>query len=202
MVARRDGLANAALQPGIRLRVDLHGGGTYVRVEKKTWRWNVHFIRFDGAEAEQPAQLKGLVPAAWSVLPHMPAYGGAGDRGGHGDDRTTRRCLARLDRGAARPGDRRGVAPELLRLIVNEQALDGKGSLLLPACGIGANEITRVRVVPQTAEQAAARRTAATSAAVGGGAIAEGQLLCGAAAAGAARPRQQSSSCRCSSVTM
>ena len=58
-------------------------------------------------------------------------------------------------------GDQRGVAPKLLRLIVNEQALDGKGSLRLPACGIGANEITRVRVVPQTVEQAEARRAAA-----------------------------------------
>ena len=69
-------------------------------------------------------------------------------------------------------GEQRGVAPELLRLIVNEQALDGKGSLLLPACGIGAGggESTRVHLVPQTAEQAAARRAAAASA----GSIEEG----------------------------
>ena len=31
--------------------------------------------------------------------------------------------------------EQRGVASELLRLVVNEQALDGKGSLLLSTCG-------------------------------------------------------------------
>ena len=100
-------------------------------------------------------------------------------------------------------GELRGVAPELLRLIVNEQALDNKGSLLLPACGICAGgEITRVHVVPQTAEQIAARLAAAASAFADGGAIEEGQpseeevllLLCGrggAAAACAARRRRR-----------
>ena len=84
-------------------------------------------------------------------------------------------------------GEQRGVAPELLRLIVNEQALDGKGSLLLPACSIGASgEITRVHVVPpQTAEQAAARRAAAASA----GVIEEGRPP--AAAPAAVRQRRR-----------
>ena len=103
-------LADAALAPVTRLRVDPHGDGTYTRFEKKTFGDKVHFVRFDGAEpaaepaAEQPLQLKSLGPAAWSVL--LP---GAGDRGGHRGDRDARRRLARLDRGAARPGDRRSA---------------------------------------------------------------------------------------------
>ena len=70
-------------------------------------------------------------------------------------------------------GEQRGVAPELLRLSVGGQALDGKASPLPPVCGICAGEITRVHVVPQTAELAAARRAA--SATVDAGAIDEGQ---------------------------
>ena len=61
-------------------------------------------------------------------------------------------------------GEQRGIAPELLRLIGNDQPLDGKESLLLSACGISAGEVTRMHVVPQTAEQAAERRAASAAA--------------------------------------
>ena len=56
--ARRCGLADTALPPGTRLRVDPRGDGTYARFEKKTFGPNAHFVRFDGTEAEQPVRLK------------------------------------------------------------------------------------------------------------------------------------------------
>ena len=43
------------------------------------------------------------------VVGAAAAHGGAGDRGDHGGERNARRRLARMDRGAARPGDRRAA---------------------------------------------------------------------------------------------
>ena len=45
--ARMHGLADTALQPGTRLRVDSHGDGTYLRWERQRFGPNAHFIRFD-----------------------------------------------------------------------------------------------------------------------------------------------------------
>ena len=175
---RRCGLADAALASDTCIRVNPHGDGAYLRWERQRFGPNTHFVSFDGAEqaAEQPVQLKSLGPAAWSVLPYLAAEleivevtGATATLGGVSLGWTVERLGQAI-------GEQRGVAPELLRLIVNEQTLDGKGSLLLPACGIGAGgEITRVHVVPQTAEQAAARRAAAASAVAEGGAVEEGQ---------------------------
>ena len=71
--ARECGLADVALRPGTRLRVPPYGDGTYVRWEQKWFGANVHFVRFDGAEVEQPVFLRSLGPAAWSVLPGIGA---------------------------------------------------------------------------------------------------------------------------------
>ena len=71
--ARRCVLTDAALPPGTRLRADPHVDGTCLRWERQSFGPNNHFVRFDGAEAEQPVQLKALEPAAWSVLPLLPA---------------------------------------------------------------------------------------------------------------------------------
>lgn len=62
------GMADQALAPGMRLRLDDHGEGTYERFEKKTSDANVHFVRIEGKL--QPIRLKGLESAQWSVLPH------------------------------------------------------------------------------------------------------------------------------------
>ena len=68
--ARDSGLADAALPPGTRLRVDPHGDGTYARFERSLFGASAHLVRFDGGgQAEQPIELKGLAPSAWSVLP-------------------------------------------------------------------------------------------------------------------------------------
>ena len=103
------------------------------------------------------------------------ADGGAGDRGGHGATATLGGISLgwTVERLGQAIGEQCRVAPEFLRLIVGEQALDGKESLLLSACRIGAGEITRVHVVPQTAEQAVLRRAAFATADIG--AIEEGQ---------------------------
>ena len=168
--ARDNGLADAALPPGTRLRVDPHGDGTYTRFEKKTFGANAHFVRFDGTEAEQPVQLKGLAPAAWSVLPpptveleFVEVTGAITTLSGVSRGWTVERLGQAI-------GEQRGVAPELLRLIVAEQALDNK-SVAAPclrhrcrwrdhACARGSTE------------QAAARRAAT---AAGGGMIEQGQ---------------------------
>ena len=55
--ARRDGLADDAMPPGTRRRVDPHGEGTYVRFECSLFGANVHFVRFDGSRAS--ARLRG-----------------------------------------------------------------------------------------------------------------------------------------------
>jgi hypothetical protein len=168
--ARRRGLADAAIPTGTRLRVEAHGEGTYTRFKRKIFGANTHFVRFDAAEgtiaAEQPVQLKGLGPAAWSVLPQLTVEleiveetGATSVLGGVSLGWT----VEQLGRAI---GEQRGVAPALLRLIVGEQALDGKEALLLPACGIGSQPpgVTRVHVVEQTDQQAAT-----------GGAVEEGQ---------------------------
>jgi hypothetical protein len=193
--ARHCGLADAALPTGTRLQVEPHGEGTYERFEKRTFGANTHFVRFDGAEdatAEQPVQLKILGPAAWSVLPPptveleiVEVTGKISVLGGVSLGWTAGRLGQAI-------GEQRGVAPETLRLIVGEQALDGKEGLLLPAVGIGAESTAgnkRVHVMPQTAEQAAARRAAVVVAA--SGVVEESQPLEPAAAAAAAAAVRQ-----------
>eukprot|EP01048_Picozoa_sp_COSAG05_P015846 COSAG05_NODE_1962_length_3773_cov_127.334194_1_plen_468_part_00 len=182
--ARRRGLADAAIPTGTRVRVEPHGEGTYTRFKRKIFGPNTHFVRFDAAEgtiaAEQPVQLrtgcwcgqqrcgaKPLGPAAWSVLPQLTVEleiveetGATSVLGGVSLGWT----VEQLGRAI---GEQRGVAPELLRLIVGGQALDGMGQMaLLPACGIGSQPpgVTRVHVVARTDQQAAT-----------GGAVEEGQ---------------------------
>ena len=145
---RQCGLADAALPPGTRLRVNPRGDGAYLRWERQRFGANTHFVRFDGPEraAEQPVQLKSLGRAAWSVLPYLTVEleivevtGATATLGGVSLGWAVERLGQTI-------GEQRGVASELLRLIVKDQALDDKGSLLLPVCGIVSVPMARSRV--------------------------------------------------------